>query len=194
MYLIFILHPLPFLKIVLTLGGPNLKTVMADINQPTNTESFLEEPGKLPSMLNVLTILTIIWNCISLLLSVFGYARAPANYDSMVQNQDKMDQAPAFVRNMMGPDPVGAARRAMENRLPVMLLGLVGAGLCLYAALEMRKRKKIGFSIYIIGDLVPFATIIFLGTSGLTGIFGIIGIAIMLLFIFMYASQLKYMK
>ncbi len=167
---------------------------MADINQPTNTENFLEEPGKLPSMLNVLTILTIIWNCITLLLSIFGYVRAPANYDNMVQNQDKMDQAPAFLRNMMGPDPVGAARRALENRLPLMLLSIVGAALCLYAAIQMRKQKKIGFSIYIIGDLVPFASIIFIGAAGITSFSAILGISILVLFIILYATQLKYLK
>jgi hypothetical protein len=141
-----------------------------------------------------LTILTIIWNCISILLSVFGYVKAPANYDSMVQNQDKLDQAPAFLRNMMGPDPVGTARRAMENRLPIMLLGIVGAALCLYAAMQMRKQKKIGFSIYIIGDLVPFASIIFIGAAGITSFSAVLGTCILLLFIILYATQLKYLK
>jgi hypothetical protein len=167
---------------------------MADINQTSNTASFLEEPQKLPSMLNVLTILTIIWNCISILLSIIGYVKAPANYDTLVQSQDKLDQAPGFLRNLMGPDPVGAARRALENRLPIMLIGIVGAALCLYAATQMRKQKKIGFAIYIIGDLVPFASIIFIGTSGMTGFSAILGICILAIFIILYATQLKYLK
>jgi hypothetical protein len=167
---------------------------MATTNQPTNPENWLEEPAKLPSMLNVLTILTIIWNCISFLFSIIGYVRAPANLDSVVQNQDKMDQAPAFLKNMMGSDPVAAARLALENRLPIMLIGIVSAVLCLYAAIQMRKRKKIGFSIYIIGDLVPFASIIFVGTAGISGFAAIFGLCIVVLFIILYATQLKYLK
>jgi hypothetical protein len=167
---------------------------MSDINRPATAENFLEEPSKLPSMLNVLTILTIIWNCISIPFSIYGYATAPANLDAVIQAQDKMDQAPGFLKNMLGPDPVGVARRVLENRLPIMLIGIVGAALCLYAATQMRKRKKIGFSIYIIGDLVPFASYIFIGTAGITGVSTILGICILILFIILYATQLKYLK
>jgi hypothetical protein len=185
---------LPLLENVLTLEGLKTTLLMSDIKQPATAENFLEEPFKLPSMLNVLTILTIIWNCISIPLSIFGFVRAPASYDAVVQAQDKIDQAPGFLKNMMGPDPVGTARRALENRMPIMLIGIVGAALCLYAAIEMRKQKKIGFSIYVIGDVVPFASYIFIGTAGITGFSAILGIGIVVTFIILYATQLKYLK
>ena len=168
---------------------------MADLNQPANTENWLEEPKKLPSMLNVLTILTFISNGLGFITAFYSYFSAASNYDKVVQAQDKMDQMPDFVKNMMGPDPVGNARRMLDNRLPIMLLTLVGCLLCFYGAFQMRKLKKTGFTIYIIGDVVPFIGLfIFIGASMLTGFSGIFGLLITIVFIILYATQLKYLK
>ena len=168
---------------------------MADINQPANTENWLEEPKKLPSMLNVLTILTFISNGLGFITAFYSYFSAASNYDKVVQAQDKMDQMPDFVKNMMGPDPVGNARRMLDNRLPIMLLTLVGCLLCFYGAWQMRKLKKTGFTIYIVGDVVPFISLfIFIGASALTGFTGIFTLIIVVVFVILYATQLKYMK
>ena len=168
---------------------------MADLNQPANTESWLEEPKKLPAMLNVLTILTFIGNGLGFFSAFYSYFSAPSNYDKVVQAQDKLDQMPDFVKSMMGPDPVGNARRMLDNRLPIMLLTLVGCLLCFYGAWQMRKRKKTGFTIYILGDVVPLiALFIFIGASSVTGFAGIFGLIITLVFIILYATQLKYLK
>jgi hypothetical protein len=106
-----------------------------------------------------------------------------------------MDQMPDFVKNMMGPDPVGNARRMLDNRLPILLLTLVGCLLCFYGAWEMRKLKKTGFTIYIVGDIVPFISLfIFIGASALTGFTGIFTLIIVVVFVILYATQLKYMK
>jgi hypothetical protein len=168
---------------------------MADLNQPANTENWLEEPKKLPAMLNVLTILTFIGNGLGFIGAFYSYFSAASNYDKVVQAQDKMDQMPDFVKNMMGPDPVGNARRMLDNRLPIMLLTLVGCLLCFYGAFEMRKLKKSGFMIYIIGDVVPFIGLcIFVGVATMTGFSGIFGLIITIVFIILYATQLKYLK
>ena len=167
---------------------------MADINQQPKAEEWLQEPGKIPSMLNVLTILTFIGNGIGIIFAILGYFNAASNYDKVVQAQGKMDEMPGFLKNMMGPDPVGTARLALENRLPVMLLTLAGALLCIYGAMQMRKLKKAGFWTYLIGDLVPFAIIIFMGATMMTGFSGLIGICFTVLFLILYATQLKYMS
>jgi hypothetical protein len=168
---------------------------MADLNQPANTENWLEEPKKLPSMLNVLTILTFIANGLGFISAFYSYFSAASNYDKVVQAQDKMDQMPDFVKNMMGPDPVGNARKMLDNRLPIMLLTLVGCLLCFYGAWQMRKLKKTGFTIYIIGDVVPFIGLyIFVGASMMTGFSGIFGLLLTIVFVILYATQLKYLK
>jgi hypothetical protein len=167
---------------------------MTDLNQPANTANWLEEPKKLPSLLNVLTILTFIGSGLGFIFSIVGYFNAASNYDKVVQAQDKMDQLPTFFKNMMGPDPVGAARLALDNKLPILLISLVSCSLCLYGAIQMRKLKKTGFSIYVIGDVVSFATAIFMGLGMLTGFSGLFGIAIAIIFVILYATQLKYMS
>jgi hypothetical protein len=153
------------------------------------------EQKKLPDMLNVLTILTFIWSGLSIILALLGYVKAPENYAAMVKAQDKLDEMPSFVKKMMGPDPVGMSLKMLDNRVAITLLSLAGAGLCLYGALQMRKLKKGGFSVYILGDIVPLiGTLIFLGT-GTLGTFGsILGLVILLIFILLYATQLKYMS
>jgi hypothetical protein len=168
---------------------------MTDLNQTANTENWLEEPKKLPSMLNVLTILTFIANGLGFISAFYSYFSAASNYDKVVQAQDKMDQMPDFVKNMMGPDPVGNARRMLDNRLPIMLLTLVGSLLCFYGAWQMRKLKKTGFTIYIVGDVVPFISLfLFIGASTLGGFTGIFSLIITVVFVILYATQLKYMK
>ena len=168
---------------------------MADLNQPANTENWLEEPKKLPAMLNVLTILTFIGNGLGFIGAFYTYFSAASNYDKVVQAQDQLDQLPGFVKNMMGPDPVGTARRMLDNRLPILLLTLVGSLLCFYGAWQMRKLKKTGFTIYIVGDVVPFISLcLFVGVSTLTGFSGIFGLIIAVVFVILYGTQLKYMK
>ena len=167
---------------------------MTDTNTKTDLLNFPEEK-KLPDMLNVLTILTLIWNGLSILLAIWGFTSARSNYENALKMQDKMDQMPAFAKRLMGPDPVGTSLKMLDNRVPVTLLSLVACGLCLYGAIQMRKRKKTGFTLYILGDLLPFVTsYIFLGATAMGG-FGILfGSAIMVIFILLYATQLKHMS
>jgi hypothetical protein len=168
---------------------------MADINKPANTENWLEEPKKLPSMLNTLTILTFIGNGLGIISAIYSYSSAASNYDKVVQAQDSIDQMPDIVKKMMGADPVGIARKVLENRLPILLLNLVGCLLCFYGAWQMRNLKKPGFTIYILGDVVPFiALCFFIGTSMLFGFTGIFSLIITLVFVILYATQLKYLK
>jgi hypothetical protein len=168
---------------------------MADLNQPANTENWLEEPRKLPSLLNVLTILTFIGCGLAIVGGITGYFTAASTYDKQVQLQDKMDQMPDFVKNLAGPDPVGNARKQLENRIPITLLTLVAGALCLYGAIQMRKLKKTGFPIYIVGELLPFLTIIiFIGSGLITSVTGIISLLISAVFIILYATQLKYLS
>ena len=46
-----------------------------------NLETFDTIDNKLPTGLNVLTILTIVWSVISILLSIYSFAKAKTNYD-----------------------------------------------------------------------------------------------------------------
>jgi hypothetical protein len=160
-----------------------------------NDDNWLGEHGeKLPSTINVLTILTFIANGLGFILAFVGYFRAQASYDATVKSTADLDKAPDWARKMAGPHPVETAQAMLDNKLPVLIISVVASVLCFYGAVQMRKLKKSGFSLYILGDIVPFTTGIFIGFDVFATItYGFI-IAITILFVILYATQLKYMK
>ena len=165
---------------------------MADLNQPAREEHILEEPRKLPDMINVLTILTFIGSGLGLISAFWSFARARASYEAL--SSANLDQLPDWVKRMSGGDPLDAARRALDNRVPILILALVGCGLCIYGAMEMRKLKKTGFTIYLIGEILPIiASVIFFGNAAM-GIAAILGYCFYIIFIVLYATQLKHLK
>lgn len=168
---------------------------MIDIQQPTTPANLLEEPRKLPGMLNVLTVLTFIWCGISAISAAWSFVRAKSSYDQIVEMQSKVDEMPAFMQKMMGPAMVEMARHSYENRVPILLLSLVGVGLCLYGALQMRQFKKVGFYVYFIGEIMPIViAFLFIGMGAFGG-FAIFGTLLFpVLFLILYATQLKYLS
>ena len=166
---------------------------MADLNRPTENNPIIEEPRKIPEVLNVLTILTFIGSGLGIISAIWGFARAKASYDQIASMN--LDQMPDLAKRMMGSDPVEMARKSLENRLPILLMALIGCALCIYGAIQMRNLKKTGFSIYVIGEVLPFvSSLLFLGTGALMGFAGLIGALIVVVFIILYASQLKYLR
>lgn len=169
--------------------------LMADLNQLSGQEHILEEPGKMPQTINVLSILTFIGSGMVLLFQLYYFAAAKRIYDTAMASQDKIDQAPAWAKNLQGPDPIGVIQRTYDNRLPISLLTIVAAVLCIIGAVQMRKLKKNGFYIYLVGELLPIVTTaIFIGTAAMAGIGFYFGLVIYAVFIILYATQLKYLK
>jgi hypothetical protein len=160
-----------------------------------NDDNWLgEHQDKLSSTLNVLTILTFIANGLGFLSAFWSFFRAQATYDTTVQNADKLDSAPEWAKKLAGPHPVETARAMLDNRLPVLIIGLLACFLCFYGALEMRKLKKMGFSLYLLGDIVPFATGIFVGFDIFVTFGYIVYLVIAIVFVILYATQLKTLK
>jgi hypothetical protein len=168
---------------------------MADTNQLTRDEHILEEPRKMPEMINVLSILTFIGSGLVILVQLYYFTAAKKIYDASMAGQEKIDQAPAFVRSMQGSDPIGVIQRTYDNRVPIGLLNLVAAVLCIIGAMQMRKLKKTGFYIYLIGEVLPLlVTYIFIGAAALSGIGLLFSLLFTALFIILYATQIKYLK
>jgi hypothetical protein len=167
---------------------------MPDSQQTADVLNFEGDKKKLPEMLNVLTILTFIGCGIGLISSVWSCVSAQHSYDTILQAQGNMENAPDFAKKLMGPEMLEIARKSLENRIPILLLSLVAYALCLYGAIQMRARKRLGFSVYVIGELLPIAvSLLFIGT----GVFGGYTMAFALLFpavfIILYATQLKHL-
>jgi hypothetical protein len=178
-------------EICIYFDSPNHLT-MADINPSSKQENWLEEPKKIPDTLNVLTILSFIGCGLQLLGSLWAFISAQSSYDTL-NDPEKMEKLPSWARG--GPDAVEDARKFLENKVPVLLLGLVAIALCLFGAIQMRQWKKSGFTFYTIGELLPFLTgYIFIGQSTVVGGRAMIGVVIAAVFIILYATQLKHLK
>ena len=170
---------------------------MTDIQQKQPANLLDDQmKKKIPDMLNVLTILTFIGCGLFSILSLVGFVGAQANYDKLLSLQGTLpDNTPDFAKKLVGPEALELSRRSLENRLPLLLLALVGYVLCLYGAIQMRKLKKVGFSIYVIGQVAPIAgTLIFIGTGAMIGMWMAIGLIFPAVFIILYATQLKHLS
>jgi hypothetical protein len=150
---------------------------MADFNQNVNeAKDFLnledKDMKKLPQMLNVLTILTYIGCGVGALLSILGVLGV------------------GFLSSMMGKSKELAEVSAKVGGGSLwvgLVIGLVGIALCFYGAMKMRNLQKQGFFIYVAGQLIPIIyTFVTVGVG-----FGFIGVIIPIVFIALYATQLK---
>ena len=160
-----------------------------------STEEFHKQP--LPKMLNVLTILSIIGSVFQIIGGIVTYFTAKSNFDKKeeVLKQMNSPEAPGWAKSMT-PDPdtyIDIVTKTYENRIPIVIITLVAAALCLYGALQMRKLKKQGFPIYSLGELLPvIANIALIGMSSISGV-GMVGILIPIVFIALYFTQRKYL-
>jgi hypothetical protein len=169
---------------------------MSQTTDPADHLSNIDvEPRRLPSMLNVLTILTFIGSGLGAVSSVISFFRAQSNYDQAVEVQSKMAEGQDLVKKIVGGDPVEIARKSLENKVPILLIAFVGYVLCTYGAIVMRDLQKKGYLFYAIGEILPlFGILFFIGSGFLFAITGIMTSIIIVVFLIMYATQLKFMK
>ena len=104
-----------------------------------------------------------------------------------------MDEMPAMVKKMMGPDAFENARKTMENKVPVLILTLLGVGLCFYGALEMRKLKKQGFTLWVAGEFLPIIAMFFFIGSGMFSGFALFAYLFPVIFLILYAVNKKHL-
>ena len=81
-----------------------------------------------------------------------------------------------------------------KNMIPYIAINVLGAGLCLFGAVMMRKLKKDGYWLYIAGQVLPWVgNILVLGVAYFTGqmMNTLFMLMITLLFIVLYTTQRK---
>jgi hypothetical protein len=161
------------------------------------TSDFLDtndgQAPRLPSFLNVLTILTLVGCAIELITAAWRYISAEKSVEQMVDAQNKLEGAPEWAKKMAGPEALALAQKALENKLPLLLVTLAGTALCLWGALEMRKLKKQGFVLWLVGESLPIiGSVIILGTGVFAGLSALI-LIFPLIFMIMYAVNRKHL-
>ena len=152
---------------------------MTDLNQSLDQAKDalnLEDKDmkKLPQMLNVLTILTYIGCGLGLLGILLGFLGV------------------GLLSSLGSSSAQGAEIASTVSKYATisLVLSLVGIALCFFGAMKMRNLQKVGFYLYVAGQLVPI--IFTFATAGVS--FGVMGVIIPLVFIVLYATQLKFLK
>jgi hypothetical protein len=150
-------------------------------------------PAKLSTGLNVLTILTFIGCAYELYNSVNSFLSGKKALAEMEKAQEKLAEAPAWARKFAGPEMMEMMQKGIENRVPILIIGLVSIALCVYGAMEMRKLKKQGYTLWLIGEVLPYVgTAIFV--PAFFGTFLAFFIVIPTIFIILYTVQRKNLK
>jgi hypothetical protein len=154
-----------------------------------------QQPKGLPGMLNVLTILTFI-GCgiayISSIISFFSASNYEKNMAEMEEMQDKMGDNE--LANSMMQGSVDMMQKTYDYRYIILLSGLLFTTLCLIGALQMRKLKKSGYSLYVIGEIAPIVIMgALIGFSLVGGITILMSLVFAVVFVILYTTQRKYL-
>ncbi len=153
-------------------------------NQPIN------EAPKRPQFITVLCILTFIGSALAFFGAIWGYFSIKASA-AMLENMGSADGDAFGMMSGMQETII----KAVENAVPNLIIGVVCSLLCLFGAIQMWKLKKTGFFIYSAGEIIPPISAFFLGGGGLIGGTGaVIGLLIAIVWIVLYAVNLKHMK
>ncbi|MEO7307730.1 MAG: hypothetical protein ABIR78_05070 [Ferruginibacter sp.] len=151
-----------------------------------------EKRSKLPSGLNVLTILTFIgcaWELYKSVSNFFGGAKSLEKFEN---SQEKLAEGPAWLRKLAGPEVHDMMVQAIDNKVPLLIIGMVATILCLYGALQMRKLKKEGYVLWLVGEVLPYVSIAIFLPAFFNTLF-VYFVVVPLLFIILYTMQRKHL-
>ena len=125
--------------------------------ETTKPDLFEEQrQQELPGMLNVLTILTFIGCAVAYMGVLYSYFTSGSFHKKLVDLQRMRDDtSEGSVAFKIAEDTIEIAKRSYEYRHIMLISGLIFTTMCLIGAIQMRKRKKIGFTFYTIGELTP---------------------------------------
>jgi hypothetical protein len=174
---------------------------MTDLNEePGQVIDLLnleqKDVQKLPQLLNVLTILTYIGSALVTISALYSYFTVSASYKMLKGigpgSEDLGGKEGKLVESIM-TGSLELMKKQYENRTMIMILALLGAALCFYGAMQMRKLKKQGYLIYVVGEIIPIIS--YASFIGFGSMFGGIGMIFTMLiaavFIILYATQRK---
>jgi hypothetical protein len=164
------------------------------MENPNQTSDLLAQhrPKSLPTMLNVLTILTFIGCGLGFLSSGYSFISSNSGQiEKMQEQREQMGEQTGFMKTFFD-DSFDMAQVAFEHKTLLLVVGLGGIVLCLIGAIQMRKLKRSGFFMYIIGELAPVFVIGGLLTS-ITNINFLFSAFFAFLFVVLYATQLKHL-
>ena len=158
----------------------------------TNDLLVQHRPKTLPGMLNVLTILTFIGCGIGFLGSGYSFISSTSSQiEKMQEQREKIGDQTGIMKKFFD-DSFDMAQVGFEHKNLLLAVNLICIVLCLIGAIQMRKLKRTGFFMYIIGELAPVFVLGGLLTS-ITNINFMFSVFFAFLFVILYATQLKHL-
>jgi hypothetical protein len=155
----------------------------------------MDEQRTRPSLLTVLCILSFIWAGISIIAGMIGYGAMKMMAsgkiaDMMAQTGDtsamaKFEEAQAKVQQ---------SGLSMDQLASASLGGVALAIVALIGVIMMWKLRRTGFFIYLAAQVIAFALPLMMGGKLDMSWMAMIGAGLSLLFIILYAVNLKYMR
>ena len=150
--------------------------------------SFEVKPA-VPNGINVLSILSFIGSGFQLLGGIAAYLIIPFSAKSVPETRglEKTREMKPFSGFLQWS--ADATIKQYEYRVPILIVTIITALICIYGVWQMRKLKKSGFTVYTIGELaLPLftAAVIDIWSS-------ILGFVIAILFIILFSVQRKYL-
>ncbi|HLP54464.1 MAG TPA: hypothetical protein VK151_05520 [Fluviicola sp.] len=162
-------------------------------------QNYEHRPATRPVFLKVLCILTFVSCGLSFISSIYGLLTAKQQEESlkaMIRMQQNTDMP-----EMFGDMQAGLAKMT-EWTATSHYLALGNVLICFAGAMLMWRLKKMGFFIYIFGQILPFISLVgmysavqdvpLLGFSMIIG--GILAAIFAIAFIIMYGVNLKHMR
>ena len=151
-------------------------------------ETTTEGPTR-PQFLKVLCILTYIGVGVGIIGSIIGWWTMHA----MSAMMDGTAEMPAGV-DMSDMDKMEQLMAQMKYINVNTIVGIIGCLICLIGALQMWKLKKMGFYIYVVGEIAPvIVSAVLMGTAALSG-WAILAAIFPVVFIVLYALNLKHLS
>lgn len=158
------------------------------------TTTTTAEAGKRPTFVTVLCILTFIGCGLSIIFGIMGFLAAKAAA-AFVDAANGMAAAAAEGMTAEGKEAMAAVNSGMTNAYINIACVMVGALLCLFGAIQMWKLAKMGFFVYVAGQVVGSVVPMFFPIAGATGMMsGAFGLIVPVLFIVLYGLNLKHLK
>ncbi len=167
------------------------------MSQETTTDLLqYDENGKvkMPSGLNVLTILTFIGCAIFGLFTLFTPMLMKFSKGTIEKALTSGQELTAKQMEDMRKG-LASIELTQSNLIPLMVIGIVGISLCLIGAIWMRKYKKDGYWMYVAGELAPvIGSFLIMGTAQYTSIWSVLfGVGVPIVFVLLYTMQRKYL-
>lgn len=137
------------------------------------------------SFLTVLCILSFIGIGIGIIVSIYNITNLSKNIEMMNQYS-----------NMLNTSYEGILDKLIKWGKTIYVIEIVANIICLIGVWMMWNLKKLGYFTYVVGEIAPAtASFILLGGYGVLGTLAmVLGLIIPVLFIILYALNLKHMS